>query len=138
MPKTKKIVRPTHGPEWHIQKKLIAYMRDRDWMVERLIGNALQTGIPDLYCRHRKWGERWIDVKNSERYSFTKAQRIKWPIWEHFNCGIWILTGATQEEYAKLFQPPNWRQYWKDSYGVPDVDKLLDELFAEDADGLPG
>jgi hypothetical protein len=97
-----------------------------------MIGNAFQLGIPDLYCHHRKWGARWIDVKNSERYSFTKAQRLKWPVWERFNCGIWILTDATQAEYNKLFEPPNWRQYWKSSYGVPDVDKLLDELIAED------
>ena len=37
-----------------------------------------------------------------------------------------------KEEYDKLFGPPNWRDYWKKSWGdVPDVDALLDELERE-------
>ena len=31
--------------------------------------------------------------------------------------GIWILTAATQDEYDKLFKLPNWRAYWKESWG---------------------
>ena len=35
-------------------------------------------------------------------------------------------------EYDKLFAPPNWRDYWKASWGqVPDIDALLDELDRE-------
>ena len=94
-----------------------------------MIGNAFQYGIPDLYCHHEKWGGRWIDVKNPGKYSFTREQKIKWPAWERYGCGIWILTAATQEEYDKLFAPPNWREFWKPSWGdVPDIDQLLDEL----------
>lgn len=131
------IKRAKHGPEWHIQQDLIRFMRARHWMVERMIGNAFQTGIPDLYCRHAQWGERWVDVKQSRAYSFTKAQRFKWPIWEHYKAGIWILTAATQEQYDLLFAPPNWRDYWKPSYGdFPDIDKLLLELDDIDEDWL--
>lgn len=96
-----------------------------------MIGNAFQIGIPDLYCFNRQWGERWIDVKVEGRYSFTRAQKHKWPIWESFGVGIWILTGADQANYDKLFKAPNWRAYWKSSWNTPDIDRLLDELDQE-------
>lgn len=126
-----KIRRPIHGPEWHIRADVIQFLETRGWLVEIMVGSAYQTGIPDLYCYHRKWGERWIDVKQSKHYTFTKAQRIKWPKWEAGGIGIWILTAATQEEYDKLFKPPNWRVYWKPQWKVPsktDIDKLLEEM----------
>jgi len=105
------------------------FLRTRGWLVERMIGNAFQTGIPDLFCWHPKWGGRWIDVKNPERYSFTQSQKIKWPLWEKFKLGVWILTDATQEEYDKLFEPPNFRDFWKDSWTLDDsdVDRWMDE-----------
>lgn len=119
-----------HGREWHIQEDLKTFLRARQWHVERMIGNAFQMGIPDLYVFHRKYGERWIDVKVPGKYTFTREQKIKWPVWDSFNRGIWILTAATQTEYDKLFGPPNWRDYWKPGWGVPDIDALLDELDA--------
>jgi hypothetical protein len=127
------IRKAVHGPEYFIQQDLIKYLEARGWLVERMIGNAFQTGIPDLYCHHPKWGYRWIDVKRpGKNYSFTKAQKLKWPQWESFRVGIWILTAANQEAYDKLFGPPNWRDYWKKSWGeIPDIDALLDELDRE-------
>ena len=123
------IRRPREGPEHKIQRALIAFLQARGWLVERTHGNLYQTGFPDLLAMHEKWGERWIDVKQPKRYSFTKAQRRKWPQWAAKNTGIWILTAATQEEYDKLFKAPNWKTYWKESWGqVPDIDALLDEL----------
>jgi len=130
----RKIRQAKHGPEWYIQKDLMEFLKDRNWLVERMIGNAYQYGIPDLWVHHKKFGGRWIDVKNPTRYSFTKEQRHKWPLWEKFGCGIWILTAATQDEYDKLFAPPNWRDYWKPSYDkTHDIDALLDELEHEAA-----
>lgn len=96
-------------------------------------GNMYQSGIPDLYCFKKQYGERWIDVKVEGRYSFTKAQRIKWPKWRDAGIGIWILTGTTQVDYDRLFAPPNWQDYWKESYGkLPDIDKLIKELNESD------
>jgi len=109
-------------------------MESRGWNVERMIGNALQMGIPDLNAAHPKWGERWIDVKVPGKYTFTDAQKRKWPLWAEFGRGIWIITAATQIEYDKLFQPPNWRDFWKASWGViPDIDALITELQNERA-----
>ncbi|MEN6367659.1 MAG: hypothetical protein ABFC88_12665 [Thermoguttaceae bacterium] len=130
-----RIKRPKHGPEWYIQRDLIAFLKARGWRVERTHGNLYQTGFPDLYVMHKKWGTRWIDCKQPKKYSFTKAQRIKWPLWEEMGVPIWILTAATQEEYDKLIGPPNWRHYWKASWGniptLADIDAMLDELDRE-------
>ncbi len=123
--------RTIHGPEWHIQRDVKKMLETRGWHVERLIGNMFQTGIPDLYCFHKKWSERWVDVKQPKKYNFTKAQRYKWPLWEKAGLGIWILVAATQEEYDKLFKPPNWRSYIKKSWKMPtaaEIDKMLEKM----------
>ena len=122
------IRRAKEGPEHKIQRALIGFLKARGWHVERMIGNAFQTGIPDLFLASPKWGQRWVDVKQPTRYGFTKAQKIKWPIWEAFHIGIWILTAATEEEYDKLFKPPNWRNYIKGTWNIPtqaDIDALV-------------
>lgn len=131
-------VRAKHGPEYHIQEALRVFLEQRGWLVERMIGNAFQYGIPDLYCYHPKYGQRWIDVKNESDYEFTKHQRWKWPIWESFNLGVWILVDATESEYDKLFQPPNWRSYWKDKYDL-EIQELNDAMKAlyEDVPSRP-
>ena len=106
-------LRSRHGPEWRIQQALIAYLSVRDWCVEVTNGNIYQVGFPDLFLAHKTYGTRWVDCKNPDRYTFTPAQKIKWPLWDSYGVGIWIITGATDIEYAKLMGPPNWRDYWK-------------------------
>jgi hypothetical protein len=121
--------------EQDIQRKLITFLQIREWFVERMLGNAFQFGIPDLFCFHKKWGMRWVEVKRPEGYSFTLRQRQKWPEWEKAGIGIWILTDATQEQYNLLFQPPNWRNFWKPSFQLPttaDIDAMMDEMVREE------
>lgn len=125
----RKIRQAKHGPEWYIQRDVITMLDARGWLVEHTHGNLYQTGFPDLFVAHTKWGQRWIDCKQPKRYTFTKAQKLKWPRWESKGVGIWIMTAATQEQYDVLFAPPNWRDYWKASWGdIPDIDKLLAEM----------
>ena len=124
-------IRSKHGPEYGIQNQIRKYLIDRGWHVERIIGNAFQSGLPDLYAAHPKWGQRWIEVKNEGRYEITKAQRLKFPILAQYGVGVWILVAATEKEYDKLFAEPNWEDYWKDSYGPVDIDNLLDGLIQE-------
>ena len=55
-----------------------------------------------------------------------------YPQWEKAGIAIWILCAATQEEYDKLFGPPNWRDYWRPSFAFKaDVDGMIDELARE-------
>lgn len=99
------------GPEAKIQDAFIAFLEDRGWHCERMIGigssqqqkRGTQVGIPDLYIMHPVFGQRWVDLKNPGKYEFTKAQKQKWLLWEKFGCPIWIITAATEEEYDKLF-----------------------------------
>lgn len=100
------------GPEAKIQDDIIIYLKERDWDVIVTHGNVYQHGLPDLYCMHDRYGARWIEVKNPEKYSFTKAQRNVFPRFAKKNIGIWILTAATKEEYDKLFEKPNWWSFF--------------------------
>ena len=125
------IRKPAHGPEWYIQEALKKFLRARGWLVEQTHGNLFQQGFPDLYISHTKLGQRWIDCKVDGQYEFTVAQRRKWPIWDQHGIGIWILTGATQDQYDRLFAAPNWRDYWKPKYGIPDIEELLREIDEE-------
>ena len=132
--------RAANGEEYFIQNLWVKFLEGKGWHVERLVGNAYQTGIPDLFLGHPQYGTRWVDIKVYGKYSFTKAQKRKWPIWEKYGIGIWILGArdryvCTKEHMLKehneilLGGPPNWRNYWKSSWDVkPDIDKLLDEL----------
>jgi hypothetical protein len=126
-------IRKAHGPEYGIQKEICCFLRERGWHVERIVGIGWQFGLPDLYITHPKWGQRWLEVKNPGEYTFTKAQRIKFPILDKYGTGIWLLTAATEDEYEKLFKGPNWKDYWKKTWGPIDIDALLAELENEDA-----
>ena len=79
-------------------------------------GNAYSAGMTDLICHHPEHGFRFIDVKNPIRYEFTPAQIRLWPVFEANEWGVYIITAATEEEYKRLFRPPNFRDYWKDRY----------------------
>ena len=134
--------RASHGPEYYIQNKWVDFLTAKGWLVERLIGNAYQTGIPDLYLAHPKYGSRWVDIKVYGSYNFTKAQKYKWPLWEEYGIGIWIIGAKDNESCTKnhmiyehefLLGPPNWRKFWRDSWDKKeDLDALLDDCIEED------
>lgn len=132
--------RAGHGPEFHIQNRWVDFLEGKKWYVERLVGNAYQSGIPDLFIAHPDHGTRWVDIKVYGSYNFTKAQRLKWPLWEKAGIGIWIIGARSPDECTKefmineypiLMDTPNWRQFWRDSWDIkPDIDKMLEDLDA--------
>lgn len=122
-----------HSEEKRIRDRVIRPMLEgRGWLVEVTHGNRYVKGFPDLYLSHPQFGQRWVDVKVEDDYEYTQAQRDKWPRWHRFGTGIWIMTGATEDQYARLFDVPNWLDYWKPRYGDPfkefDLDELLDTI----------
>ncbi len=121
-------------PEDAVQEKIIIFLNQRGWMVEKMHGNAFQKGIPDLYC----WNaglqmHRWIDVKVEGRHEYTKSQCQKWPKWEKNGLGVWIMMDATEEWYAKLFEPHNFWDYWKPRYNkyIEPIEDIISDILEE-------
>ena len=100
-------IREKRGPEAKIQDAITLMLESKGWFVFPTHGNLYQQGFPDLYCGHPTHKQRWVEVKNLLSYKFTNAQLERFPMISKFS-GIWILTGATEREYSKLFAPPNW------------------------------
>lgn len=118
--------------EQAIQDRVVPFLEERGWLVERIIGVAAQSGLPDLYCFHREHGHRWIDIKVRGACEMTKRQCQKWPLWEAAGLDIFIMYDATEKEYGNLFQPCNWRELWKPRYeqynrDIRDIFSVFDE-----------
>jgi hypothetical protein len=111
-------------PEAAIQKRIIAFLRDRGWHVKPTHGNAYQKGVPDLLCFNASFiktefgGYRPVDCKVEGQHKYTKAQCLEWPEWmpEAGGPGVWIMMDDTERWYKKLFEQPNMWEYWKPAY----------------------
>jgi hypothetical protein len=99
------------GPERQIQDKIKIKLKLLGWHVMETHGNMYQTGFPDLYVMHPKYGARWVEVKNPLAYSFTPAQMKEFPMMVAHGVGVWVLVSDSDDEYEKLFKPCNWHQY---------------------------
>lgn len=84
----------------------------KGWLVRVMKASETLYGFPDLFASHHKYGMRWIEVKLPEMKgsSFTPAQLEWFPKMVAHGSPIWILTGATEVEYNKLFKPQNFTQ----------------------------
>lgn len=97
-------------------------------MVKSTHGNIYQSGFPDLYVGHLRYGTRWIECKIAEYCQFTNAQQQEFPLFSAKGIGIWVLAVSVEEvrnrltnhtewlrkleaEYKKLFLPANWYTY---------------------------
>lgn len=105
------VIPPKKGPEAIIQEKIIKKLTLLQWFVMETHGNLYQKGFPDLYATHKRYGARWIEVKNREAYRFTPAQLEMFPKFVANGAGIWILCGDEDSEIAKLSRPCNWGFY---------------------------
>lgn len=101
------------GPEAVIERAIADKLRKLGWIVIHTHGNEYQMGFPDLWCAHRRYGQRWIEVKNPSGYTFTPAQREVFPLMASADVGIWVLTSDDDYEINKLFGPANWWAYFK-------------------------
>lgn len=127
--------RKKHGPEFGIQGEVIRFLRERGWHVERLVGGevrggAVQSGLPDIFACHKKFGIRFIEIKYEDSFRFTSAQKWKFPLLMANGCGIWILTEASLEQYERLFKEPNLWDYLKQEECLNQecIDEILKEL----------
>jgi hypothetical protein len=97
-----------------IQDNIIRKLRYLEWFCKSTHGNLYQSGFPDIFAAHIRYGIRWIECKQPDetRSTFTPAQLETFPKMEAAGVGIWILVGDSDQEYSKLFQTANWRQYY--------------------------
>ena len=106
--------KPKHKrPEKKIQKAIIKMLRIKGWFVKETHGSVYQSGFPDLFASHSRYGQRWIEVKNPKAYKFTQSQLEDFPKFCANGSGVWILISASESEYAKLFKKFNWWTYLK-------------------------
>ncbi len=98
-------------PEAALQEELIKMLRYKGWFVKPTHGNMFQSGFPDLFCTHTRYGQRWVEVKLPVGSKFTAAQLEDFPKICANGSGVWILIAATESEYGKLFQKFNWFWY---------------------------
>lgn len=108
-------VKKKRGPEYHIQEAIKKKLRYLGWFVKQTHGNMFQSGFPDLFCCHSKYGIRWVEVKlpNMKGSRFTGAQLETFPKMCANGAGVWVLTGDDDTEINKLFRPANWHTYLK-------------------------
>lgn len=106
-----KRLRKTRKPESELQDQIVKLLKLHDWYVKETHGNMYQSGFPDIYACHKRYGSRWIEVKMPEGYSFTPAQIDTFPEFAAKGVGVWILTAATEEQYNLLFKPANWHMF---------------------------
>ncbi len=105
-------------PEKRVRRRIKQYMTARGWRVDITHGNKYQSGFPDLHCYHIVHGLRWVDAKNPLSFKYTTPQIKLWPEWEKVGCGVWIMFDGDDVNYKVLFQPPNFRKFWKPRYNL--------------------
>jgi len=107
-------------PEEHIRAGLVKLLLERGWFVKITHGNEYSSGLPDLYCLHVNWGQRWIEVKHADSYHFTRAQLDTFPQMSVKGAGIWVVAlprnytqSMLEYEYKNVVcdGPPNWTVY---------------------------
>lgn len=106
-------LKQSQRPEDKIRDQIVNYLRVRCWHVMITHGNMFQSGFPDLFICHSVFGQRWVEVKlpDMKGSRFTAAQLDQFPKMCANGSGVWIITGADETEYQKLFKPPNWTNY---------------------------
>jgi len=66
-------------------------------------------GSLDKFCLHEKYGQRFVELKVKKRFTIYQLQCF--PIFHKAHVGIWVFMDINENEYKKLFMPPNWLDY---------------------------
>lgn len=104
-------IKSTTKPETILQGKIMDFFTLKGWYCRNTHGNIYQSGFPDFYACHRRYGARWVEVKIADHYAFTPAQLDVFPEFSAKGVGVWILTAATQQQYDLVFKPANWHMF---------------------------
>lgn len=103
-----------NGPEAKIQRGIVERLKLLDWYVIVTHGNEFQMGVPDLIIQHKRYGTKFVEVKNPESYRFTAAQMEVLPKMIAYGAKVYVLTGHSDSEIAKLHGESNVWMYMRD------------------------
>lgn len=98
--------RASVGPERDLQEAIKAKLRSTGWHCSDLYGHTYSHGFPDMYCCHRDWGGRFIEVKT--RPVFTPSQKRVFREMTDAGCPIWVMT---DDDISVLFRKCNIGDY---------------------------
>ena len=102
------------NPETKIYERIRDHLRYKGWFVQNIHGNIFQSGLPDMFCSHPNYPNRWVELKtptrsNHKHGGLAPNQISKFKEMEAAGCGVWILTRV--EDWHILMGPPNWKSY---------------------------
>lgn len=90
-----KLSKPRGHPEKKLEHAVRNYLHSQGWYTVKMHGNKFQSGIPDLYCAHPKYGQRWIELKTRDGV-MTSAQCRTFPKFHKAGVKIFII-GAVSD-----------------------------------------
>lgn len=77
--------------EKELEDKVIQVLNISHWLVKKVHGSGQSKHWPDLYCLHRWYGSRWIELKLPGA-PLSKGQIIEFGKWKQHGARIWIVT----------------------------------------------
>jgi len=108
------ISRARKHPEKIMENKVRRHLEKLGWLTIKTHGNQFQSGLPDLYCAHPLYGQRWIEMKTPSGV-MTAAQKRVFPKLHKAGVRIHIITCVedlgTPGSRKGIFGPDNWEQY---------------------------
>lgn len=100
------------GPEALRQKRVMTKLRANGWHCKETHGNEFQSGFPDIFACHLRYGSRWVEIKCPTGSRLEESQIETFTEFGKKRIGVWVLTDDTEYELNKLMIPGgNWYQY---------------------------
>ena len=105
-------------PESVAVRRLQNLFAQQGWVAYKTHGSAYQAGFPDLYCTHKLFRSRLVEVKMPWG-KLTPAQRAVFPQLSNNGSPIWIIKSLWPVNDDQLLArirfvqtcPENWREF---------------------------
>lgn len=101
--------------EWQLQQLVIKELRNKGWYVIEMHASQVLSGMPDLYCTHSKYGQRWLELKLESKHCWTTGQKENFPKMVANGTKIWV-SFSHQNVEDLLMKPSNFTQVYAGLY----------------------
>jgi len=121
--------RQREQPENKLKKQVVSHLEKRGWYIIKTHGNMYQSGLPDLYCCHPRYGTRWIELK-TEKGVLTDAQKVVFSKMRKHGVMIHVITSVKDlgepGSNKGIFGSDNWYYYITHSTKYMDNKPLME------------